>query len=154
MVVCVEEGAHIARSAVELVLGAIPGVEDTLGDRRAEHKGDEEVDLCCNYKRIATRVETAGAAAVEVGKGAQRNGDQQQSGREHAHQQPGAEAERDALAGNEGIYSRDEQLASRHELELSDARHKPFHLGDRLTQPLAVTPAAVGAETWKDDPAE
>eukprot|EP00964_Phaeocystis_antarctica_P117012 scaffold80865_cov65-Phaeocystis_antarctica.AAC.1 len=37
----VEEGAHIARGAVELVFGAVPGGEDALRDRWAEQKGDK-----------------------------------------------------------------------------------------------------------------
>eukprot|EP00964_Phaeocystis_antarctica_P063678 scaffold38239_cov66-Phaeocystis_antarctica.AAC.4 len=142
----VKEGAHIALGAIELVLGAIPGVEDPLGDRRAEHEGDEEP--------AATRAETADAAAVEDGNCAQRNGDEQQSGRNHAQEQSVAETERDALAGKERAegygHSREEQLAPRHDLELSNARHNPchltFHLSDRLTQPLAVTPGGADGQ--------
>eukprot|EP00964_Phaeocystis_antarctica_P112395 scaffold76565_cov61-Phaeocystis_antarctica.AAC.4 len=76
----VKEGAHIARGTVELVLGAIPGVEDALGDRRAEHKGDEEIKRRGIPNRLAqpaaARAETADVAAVEEGNGAQRNGDE------------------------------------------------------------------------------
>eukprot|EP00964_Phaeocystis_antarctica_P043496 scaffold24963_cov62-Phaeocystis_antarctica.AAC.4 len=102
-----EESAHIARGAVELVPGAIPGVEDALGDRRAEQKRDEEVDRCGTRYRIAqpaaARAKTAGAAAVEEGNGAQQNGNEQQSGRNHAQEQSVAETERDALARKEVI---------------------------------------------------
>eukprot|EP00964_Phaeocystis_antarctica_P043495 scaffold24963_cov62-Phaeocystis_antarctica.AAC.3 len=50
-------------------------------------------------------------------------------------------------------HSREEQLASRNYLELSDARHNPFHHGDRLTQPLAATPEGMDRQL-EDDPAE
>eukprot|EP00964_Phaeocystis_antarctica_P025588 scaffold14406_cov69-Phaeocystis_antarctica.AAC.3 len=86
----VEEGAHLACGAIELVFAAVPSVEDALGDRRAKHKGNEEIEGRRGRERVAqpaaARVETAAVAAVEEDDGAQRDGKEQHNGRYRAHE--------------------------------------------------------------------
>eukprot|EP00964_Phaeocystis_antarctica_P094555 scaffold61249_cov64-Phaeocystis_antarctica.AAC.2 len=68
----VEEGAHVA--CVELILGAVPSVEDALGDRGAKKKGNKEVEGRRACGRVAqpaaARPGIASVATVEESDGA------------------------------------------------------------------------------------
>eukprot|EP00964_Phaeocystis_antarctica_P107678 scaffold72363_cov60-Phaeocystis_antarctica.AAC.5 len=168
--------AHDTQVFVEKV----PRVEDALGDRWAEYKGNEEVERRGNDKRVsqpaAARAKAASAAIAKKGYNAQRDGDEQHNGQERAQQQAEAEADRNALAGKEPSIPvdggpREERdgilvelacgarqldiLASRHEVQLPDARHHPLHLGDQPVQPLAAKLTAKPREPQQyEQPAE
>eukprot|EP00964_Phaeocystis_antarctica_P058162 scaffold34484_cov63-Phaeocystis_antarctica.AAC.7 len=95
----VEEGAHLACGAVELVFAAVPSVEDALGDRRAEQKGNLKGEGNSEEKRVDQRRPRGYdltwtnmlnplncATAVSENDSAQRDSEDEHDGRDRSYQ--------------------------------------------------------------------